>query len=279
MAMSSANGLSAGALGSSEFAWIANLVRYRTGIHLHLGKVELVRSRLQRRLRQLGLPDYRAYIDFLRQEASGAELTWMLDALSTHQTSFFREAHHFTYLARRFLPAVRGRRLRLWSAGCASGEEPYSMAITLLNQLHDLVQWDVKILATDLSQRCVEKTRAGVFAGESVHSLPAVLLQRYFEPCSHDRSPLWRAGVELRRLVHPARLNLAHLWPMSGPFDAIFCCNVMIYLTAEMKHDIVSRFTALLRPGGVLCIGASESLAEVPLGLCYRQPTIYERSH
>jgi chemotaxis protein methyltransferase CheR len=202
----------------------------------------------------------------------------MLDALSTHQTSFFREPQHFDYLGRQWLPARRRRRLRLWSAGCASGAEPYSMAITLLEAQKDLGLADVKILATDLSRRCVAQTSAGVFSGEPLRSLPEALLQRYFEPCSDGAAPAWRVRAPLRRLVFPARLNLAHSWPLAGPFDAIFCCNVMIYLTPALKRDITRRFASLLRPGGILCLGASETLTEANVGLLhYVQPTIYER--
>lgn len=261
-------------LTDSQFARISALVHSQCGINLHDGKKELVRARLAKRLRTLGLPDFEAYMQLLRND-SGTELVAMLDALSTNLTSFFRETDHFRYLAERILPRQTNSRLRIWSAGCSSGEEPYSIAMQLAETLPRLEQWDVKILATDLSTRVLEQARQGVYAREKLQGLPAPISQRHFEPAPGGGGLQVREG--LRRLVHFARLNLMDPWPMRGPFDVIFCCNVMIYFDKPTQSRLVARFWDLLHPGGTLFIGHSESLTGIRHRFVYRQPTIYAR--
>ncbi len=267
-------------LSDEQFARISRLVKDLAGINLHDGKKELVKARLNKRLRALGLACFDEYIDRVRDDASGAELTAMLDALSTNLTSFFREADHFRHLGGTVLPrlAERGqRRLRIWSAGCSSGEEPYSIAITVREVLGDLSGWDAAILATDLSTRVLANAREGVYDARRVAPVEPRQRQRYFSLAASRPEKRYRVAPTLRRLVHFVRLNLMDAWPMRGPFDVIFCRNVMIYFEKPTQADIVTRFARLLSPGGALFIGHSESLTGIRHNFRYVRPTVYEK--
>jgi chemotaxis protein methyltransferase CheR len=269
-------------LSETQFQRISALVKSLCGIDLHEGKQELVRSRLARRLRQLGLPGFAEYLTHLRQDASGEELTAMLDVLSTNLTSFFREPEHFAYLVQHLLPRWAGdggqpRRLRLWSAGCSSGEEPYSAAICLREALADLEQWDIGILATDLSTRVLRRARAGLYAADRLTDVPPDLLSRHFERRGSGDGRSYQVCAGVRRLVHFARLNLIGPWPMRGPFGAIFCRNVMIYFDKPTQERLINRYFDLLAPGGTLFVGHSESLTGIRHQYRYVQPTIYEK--
>jgi chemotaxis protein methyltransferase CheR len=269
----------------AQFNEISSLVKGLCGINLHDGKKELVRARLSKRLRALQLSSFREYLVYLREdiESAGNELTALLDAISTNLTSFFRENAHFQYLSSIVLPellAERGpgdRKLRVWSAGCSSGEEPYSIALTLCEQLPAWEQWDLGILATDLSTRVLQIARQGEYEAQRLATVPAGLLNTYFERLPQTTEKRYRVRAEVRRLVHFARLNLMEPWPMRGPFDVIFCRNVMIYFDKPTQGKLVHRFAELLAPGGTLFIGHSESLTGIEHNFRYVQPTIYEK--
>ncbi|NTV53266.1 MAG: protein-glutamate O-methyltransferase CheR [Candidatus Firestonebacteria bacterium] len=272
-------------LGAEEFAQLGNLVREHAGINLHEGKQELVKARLNKRLRELGLSSYREYLDYLRRDLTGDEFVMMLNAISTNVTNFFREDDHFTFLVRQAFPSWRSRkagrepRLRLWSAGCSSGEEPYTLAMVLLEQGPDLSRWDAKILATDLSTRVLNRAREGLYEESRLQEVPAALRHKYFrsETPAPGRERLSRVQPEVRRLVHFARLNFLESWPMRGPFDAIFCRNVMIYFEKPLRENLINRFWSLLEPEGYLFIGHSESLAGIAHKFKYVAPTIYQK--
>lgn len=269
----------------AQFNEISNLVKGLCGINLHEGKKELVRARLSKRLRALQLTGFREYLIFLREdlEAGGNELTALLDAVSTNLTSFFRENAHFQYLASVVLPDLAAtrrageRKLRIWSAGCSSGEEPYSIALTLCEQLPDWEQWDLGILATDLSTRVLQIARQGEYEAQRLATVPAGMLNTYFARLPDTTEKRYQVRAAVRRLVHFARLNLMAPWPMSGPFDIIFCRNVMIYFDKPTQGALVRRFAELLAPGGTLFIGHSESLTGIEHSFRYVQPTIYEK--
>jgi chemotaxis protein methyltransferase CheR len=266
-----------GELTSKDFAWVSDTVKRLCGINLHHGKVELVRARLAKRVRQLGMQSYSAYIDHVCGDSSGDELKGMLDLLSTNQTSFFREPQHFDYLARHVVPSAPSPKLRIWSAGCSSGEEPYSIGMTLLESLPEHGPRDVMILGTDLSRRCVERARFGWYPRDKSQSVPPTLLTKYFTKATHEGKDGHRVAPVLHGLVHLARLNFLDPWPMKGPFDAIFCRNVMIYFDRDVQRALVARFASLLRPGGTFFTGAAESLMRFDGWLRYVRPTIYER--
>ncbi len=269
-------------LTDAQFHKIAALVKANCGINLHDGKKELVKGRLTKRLRKLGFHTFSQYLDHLRRDESGSELTAMLDAISTNLTSFFRESDHFEHLAENVMPRIiaaagRAGRLRIWSAGCSSGEEPYSIAITVNEGIPDPRAWDAKILATDISTRMLARAKRGIYTADRIETVSPQLRTRYFQCVETQPERLYRVGDALRTMVHYARLNLMDAWPMNGPFDVIFCRNVMIYFDKGAQGKLINRFHDLLAPGGTLFIGHSESLAGVKHEFRYVQPTVYQK--
>jgi chemotaxis protein methyltransferase CheR len=259
-----------------QFGALSALVHRTSGIHLHQGKLGLVRSRLAGRLRELGIADPDAY--FARLNAFGGELEVgrLVDALTTNKTGFFREPRHFELL-RQLLPGLRrsDRRLALWSAGCSSGEEPYSLAMTALDVLGPGA--DVRILATDISARMLAHARQAIYPQEALEPVPPVLRQRSFT-CRHPAPPrTYAVREEVRGLVRFARLNLVGTWPMRRSFDLVWCRNVMIYFDKATQQTLVQRFWERLVPGGYLFTGHSESLAGLDHGFRYVQPAVYQR--
>jgi chemotaxis protein methyltransferase CheR len=268
-------GLTLFELKKAHFDRISQLVYRLTGIHLPPDKQELVKARLTKRLRALRLKSFDAYMEYLKPDNSEGELVAMVEAMTTNKTSFFREPQHFDYLCRQIVPRLKNRRIRVWSAGCSSGEEPYSAAILLNEAIQDLGLWDISILATDLSSRMLVHARKGIYDTNRLQDVPPLQISKYFT-CI-ETNPLRRYQViePLRRQVHFARLNLMREWPMRGPFDVIFCRNVMIYFDKATQEQLVNRFWNLLKPGGHLFVGHSESLAGLPHKFCYAQPAIY----
>jgi chemotaxis protein methyltransferase CheR len=267
-------------LTEKQFERISQMVKDLCGINLHTGKKELVKARLSRRLRALGMPTLDDYLEYVQQDSSGNELICMLDALSTNLTSFFREPDHFDYLRTVLGPefmAKTSKRLRLWSAGCSTGEEPYSIAISLLESMPNLASFDTGILATDLSTRVLAKAKAGVYDPSRVSGLPKALLARHFVCTKERQGVTYQVAESVRRLIHFTRLNLMEPWPVHGPFDVIFCRNVMIYFDKPTQAGLVERFWELLGPGGTLLIGHSESLTGVQHRFHYVRPTIYRK--
>jgi chemotaxis protein methyltransferase CheR len=256
----------------SDFRRIAALLHGVAGIYLPQSKAALVYSRLAKRLRALGLRSFREYCALVEGDGGADEQQRMLAALTTNVTRFFREPHHFEHL-KAVAPALieharRGGRVRLWSAGCASGEEAYSIALTLLDLAPDASRLDVKILASDLNTEVLELGRTGVYSRTALEPVPLVALQRWFEPVvvSEGGDRAWRVGDDLRELVTFRCLNLFSDWPMRGLFDAVFCRNVMIYFDEAAQARLAERFAAILQPGGRLYVGHSERLSD-PAGL------------
>jgi chemotaxis protein methyltransferase CheR len=268
-------------LADADFKRISRLVRRLCGIDLQAGKKPLVSARLGRRLRVLGLSDFDAYLRYLESDATHNELAAMVDALTTNVTSFFREPAHFDFLRGEFLERHlqrdRRRRLRLWSAGCATGEEPYSVAMTLLDAIPQGEKWDLRILATDLSRRVISHAARGAYPSSGLADVPPRFIERFFEPLADGRPGHIRVRAAVRRRITFARLNLIGPWPMKGPFDLLLCRNVMIYFDRELQQRMVDRFRRILAPGGFLLLGHSESLAGHREAFRYVQPTIYER--
>ena len=262
------------ALDARHFARVAALLKEVAGINLQPGKEGLVRARLARRLRALDLDGFGAYLDHVEADTTHAELREMVDALTTNKTSFFREAQHFDYLAATVLPAIAAERRapRLWSAGCSTGEEPYTLAMVLRDALAESLAAATRILATDISARVLERAGAASYTPEMVAELPDALVRRHFAAAPDGQ---WTVAEPTRRLVRLARLNLMGPWPMRGPFDAIFCRNVMIYFDKPTQAALVTRFWELLAPGGHLFVGHSESLTGMAHAFAYVQPAVY----
>jgi chemotaxis protein methyltransferase CheR len=268
-------------LGDSEFEFIRHVIGENAGIVLGPNKRQLVQGRLARRLRELGLPTYEAYCDHLRN-AGPEELVGLINALTTNVTAFFRENHHFEALTSYMVPEAmkrnqQSRRLRIWSAGCSTGEEPYCIAMVLSEALPATERWDAKILATDIDSDVIAAGQQGVYPMDRLTAVPQEQLRRYFRKGVGANDGQAMIRPEVARLVNFRTLNLQRSWPMSGPFDIIFCRNVMIYFDQATRERLVSRFAALLAPGGYLCLGHSESIhaGTAPFQLVGK--TIYRR--
>jgi chemotaxis protein methyltransferase CheR len=254
------------ALQESDFRKIATLVMETTGIVLSDKKRAFVQGRLGRRLRVLGLSDFRQYCRLLESGDGDAERHMLINAVTTNHTSFFREQHHFDYLGQTVLPAIvtsheaGPKRLRIWSAGCSSGEEPYTLAMTVLQSGALLDGWDVKILATDLDTNVLKRAAEGIYDADRLDSIPPACAKRYVTVQDDGR---FLINDEARELISFAQLNLHEQWPMRGPFDVIFCRNVVIYFDKPTQRTLFDRYAELMRPDGWLFIGHSESLLNV----------------
>jgi len=267
-------------LEAAQFRRIGEIVSPVCGIELPPGKEELVRSRLTGRLRALGFATFAAYVAFVERDASGRELSAMVDAITTNKTSFFREPLHFAHLREHTLPALRARGgpVRMWSAGCSSGEEPYSLAMLVRDTTREGEWSDMRILATDISRRMLERARAGVYEEDAVRDVPIELVTRYFTVARAQPPRTYRVTDAVRALVRIARLNLVSAWPMRGPFDVIFCRNVMIYFDRPTQQRLIHRFWDMLAPGGELFVGHAESLTGLAHQFTYVRPAVYMKA-
>lgn len=271
-------------LSESEFRQISDLVYRHCRINLHEGKRELVRARIIKRVHAGGFDSVSRYLDHVLADRSGQEFPKLINSLCTNLTGFFREGAHYAYLEKQFLPALLAKRRKqdnnqilVWSAGCSSGEEPYSLAMTLLEATDGPGSWDVKILATDISTRMLQVAREGVYPKKRAATVAPLLRAKHLVPDQIDGQPVVRVNSQLRDLVRFRYLNLMEHWPFRGPFDFIFCRNVMIYFDKPTQQALVNRFWERLRPGGLLFTGHSESLTGIAHKFDYVQPTIYSR--
>jgi chemotaxis protein methyltransferase CheR len=248
----------------ADFAVISKRAHRDFGLHLPESKKDLVYSRLLRRLRQLGLADFQSYCAVIEGPDGDAERLTMLSALTTNVTHFMREEHHFRMLRETVLPpliaaARAGRRVRLWSAGCSAGQEPYSLAFTLLGAFPDAAKFDIRILATDIDREVLDRAREGRYRNEERVAIPEPARSTLTE---HARgSSEFTIGPAARTLIGFGELNLIGAWPMRGPFDIIFCRNVAIYFDKATQERLWHRFAGLLAPGGHLFIGHSERVS------------------
>lgn len=268
---------------AADFQTIVGIVYERSGIVLAAHKRDMTYSRLARRLRTLGLRSFRDYCKLLEGNDGGKEVVFLINAITTNLTKFFRESHHFDHLRDHVLRPMamlsrgQGPRIRVWSAGCSSGEEPYSVAMTAMTLKKDAgCNWDFRILATDLDTAMLNKARTGVYPRASLESVPAGMRERFFQRCAQDSDSFGMLKA-VQDLVTFRQLNLLSAWPMSGRFEAIFCRNVMIYFDAKTKAALIDRFHAQLADGGWLYVGHSESLLEHQSRFKLRGRTIYQK--
>ena len=269
-------------LSERDFRMVSDIIYKHCGIHLHEGKRELVRARLAKQIRVGGFSNVEQYLEHVFNDKSGRAFSTLVDSLSTNLTSFFRENQHFDYLQHQHLPDLMQRkqrqhrqRLRAWSAGCSSGEEPYTIAITLLDAVQGKGTWDIKVLGTDISTRMLETARKGIYSGQRVAPVPGILKQRYLLPTKVGGQKHYEVGKPLRDVVILKYLNLMEDWPIQGPIDVIFCRNVMIYFDKPTQERLVNRYYDVLDHKGVLFTGHSESLTGIRHGFTYVEPTIY----
>jgi len=280
-----ATGLGPVSLSQKEFNMLRELIFDKSGISLHDGKMELVRTRLGSRLRELGFSRYHEYYEYVKSDTTENELVTLLDAISTNLTSFFRENKHFEFLEKEVLPAMIQRKqkegeaeTRFWSAGCSSGEEPYTLAITLMEQLASSAIRTIKILATDISTQMLSRGAAGVYSAKQIENIPKSLLRKYFDAGTGVEAGSFVARPELKSHIQFRRFNLMTAkFPFRRKFDVIFCRNVMIYFDKPTQQTLVNKYYDVLAPGGYLLIGHSESLTGISHRFKYVQPTIYHK--
>jgi chemotaxis protein methyltransferase CheR len=269
------------AFGNEDFEALRKLVKELTGINLTDQKRELVYGRLARRLRALRLRSFVEYRELLASDG-GKEIGELCNAITTNLTSFFRESHHFEYLREHVLQARAAerhasRRIRIWSAGCSTGEEPYSLAMTILESLPELRSWDIKILATDLDSDVLARAQRGIYTADRVKNLGPQRLGRFFVERRGRDGPCYEVIPELMSLITFKQLNLMHHLPMKGPLDVIFCRNVVIYFDKDTQRELFARVAHLQRHGNLLFLGHSESLFKVSESYSPIGKTIYKR--
>ena len=263
-----------------EFNLFRHYIYEKVGIALSDQKSTLVKGRLNKRLNQLGLGSFRAYYDYLVSDVSGDELSYFVSAISTNVTSFFREGAQWKWLESYLPQMVRSKRekkLRIWSAGCSSGEEPYTILMFLQYHLSDFHEWDIKILATDISSKVLMKAIKAEYDPKSVESLPKEIVVRSFE-ASKSAEGNYRINNGLREKVMFRLYNLVtDPFIFKNSFDMVFCRNVMIYFDDSTRHDLIGRFTRVLPQGAPLFLGSSESLTTHRESLKLLGSSIYQR--
>ena len=264
-------------LTDGEFERICSLLFEQSAIVLKTGKEGLVRSRLAKHVRRLGLRNYTDYLAAVAADTTGRERSEMIDSLTTNKTSFYREGAHFEYLETNVLPKLFATRapVRIWSAGCSSGEEPYTLSMLVHEVARDAAKRDVRILATDLSSKVLAMARAGVYSAAATSELPWPDAGRHFTRADGAAPGMLRIADPVRSLVRFARLNLMEPWPMEEGFQVIMCRNVMIYFDKQVQEKLVQRFWELLAPGGHLFTGHSESLTSLKHRFTYVKPAVY----
>ncbi len=277
--------MTAEALSNQLFHQFSQLVYQQCGINLHEGKRELLQARLNKRLRATGAHSYKDYYKLITSPNSEAEMIQFLDCISTNLTYFFREPKHFEFLHDVAIPELlvskrssRNVRIRLWSAACSTGEEPYSLAMSLLPQLNEAERKDFRILATDISTRVLDIARKGFYTNDRVQKVPADLRYKFFQKRDGGNGESYfEVAPILKQTVVFRRLNLKESFPFSGPFDYIFCRNVMIYFDKKTQQDLIQKMAGYLAPGGYLFVGHSESLTGLQHPLKYVRPSVYRK--
>ncbi len=264
-----------------DFQRVKKLVLEHTGICLSDIKHDMMYSRLAKRLRKLHLDNFSDYIDLI-ESGDEAELGNFTNSVTTNLTSFFREQHHFDHLKTNLIPTLMKlnadtRKIRIWSAGCSTGEEPYSLAITLKETIPDNAGWDVKILATDLDTNVLKTGSNGVYSIDRVNGISSSVLKRWFNKGKGEKAGLVRASNELRDMIIFKQLNLMEKWPVKSGVDVIFCRNVVIYFDKATQSVLFDRYAETLRSDGYLVIGHSESLHKVTERFKSLGKTIYQR--
>ncbi|MBL1432422.1 MAG: chemotaxis protein CheR [Gammaproteobacteria bacterium] len=252
----------------ADFKSVRDLVRKNTGISLSEAKRDMVYSRLVRRLRELNLQRFSDYLALVCSDGADDELIQFTNAITTNLTSFFREGHHFEYLAETVLPELMRqnadvRKIRIWCCAASTGEEPYSIAMVVKEVIPKNSGWDVKILATDLDTNVLATAEKGIYPVDRIKDIPAHRQRRFFLKGGGKQQGHVRIRPELQQIITYKKLNLMDQWPLSGPIDIIFCRNVVIYFTKDTQKVLLERFTKLVAPGAHLFMGHSESLNNV----------------
>ncbi len=261
-----------------EFEKIRRLAHHRFGLDLRKGKELLVAARLGKKIRELGLRSFSEYHRYVLEDPTGAALSGMIDALATNHTAFNREPEHFEYLTTQLLPLLAHReRIDVWSAACATGEEPYSIATALIEGLDGASRPQIQILATDISSRALSVAERAIYPADRLKDAPKPWVRRFLLRGEGQWTGWYRMKPEVRDLVRFRRLNLVEPFPSDFRFDVIFCRNVMIYFDKPTQQSLVNRLAQCLCPGGHLFVGHAESLAGLAQPLRYIRPAVYQR--
>jgi chemotaxis protein methyltransferase CheR len=261
-----------------EFEKISRLAYEHFGLDLHNGKQGLVSARLGKKLRELGLKSFQAYYDYVKADRTGAALEAMVDQLTTNHTSFFREPRHFEFLRNTVYPTLRTRsQINIWSAACSSGEEPYSIAMSMLEEAPQEAAYKVRIKATDISTRVLERAKNGVYPAERFEGFPIQMMQRYLLKGQNASANTYRFKNEVRSMIDFGHLNLMEKLPQGYRCSVIFCRNIMIYFDKPTQQSLVQRLTEHIEDGGYLFIGHSESLNSIDHSLEYVSPATYRK--
>ena len=269
-------------LSDREFNEIRVVVKKLTGISIGDSKRQLVYRRIAKRLKATNINTFQGYLDYLKN-GDPSEHEHFANAVTTNLTSFFREKHHFDFLAKTIIPEIEaskgnsGKRLRIWSAGCSTGEEPYSIAITLRESLKNLNDWDAKVLCTDLDSAVLNTCRAGEYSLQRAENIPTDQLRRWFKKSQAQDVVQLKVKPALLELLTFRQLNLMDDWPMRGLFDVIFCRNVIIYFDKPTQRVLIDRYADILEAGGYLILGHSESLFSVTDRFSLIGKTIYRK--
>lgn len=266
-------------MSASVFDNFRKLILEHSGISLNESKRPLVKARIQKRMRALDIHVYEEYLRHVMNDLSGAELQLLLDAISTNVTNFYRERHHFDFMR----PVIEEwlasgqTRLRIWSAACSTGEEPYTIAIEVLETI-DKRYMDIKILATDIASKVLRACQRGEYSTKDVEPIPAVLRSKYFTKTKERDDHVYTVSEKLRSMVHVRQFNLIRFpFAVAGPMDLVFCRNVMIYFDRPTRAKIVGEFSRIVRPGGYLFVGHSESLTGLGGKFTGVRPSVYRR--
>jgi len=251
-----------------EFNQIRKLVIEHTGISLSDAKRNLVYGRLSKRLRKMNIDDFRSYIQLLETPAGKDELANFTNAITTNLTSFFRENHHFDFLKSNVLPNLLRtnadtRKIRIWSAGCSTGEEPYSIAMAIREIIPENKDWDIKILATDLDTNVLAHAKLGIYSLERINNLSKPRLKKWFLRGKGERADSVKVRSELQSIISFKQLNLMDAWPIKNQFDIIFCRNVVIYFDKPTQKVLFKRYHDMLKNTGHMFIGHSETMFKV----------------
>lgn len=267
-------------LGDREYGFLRRLIYEVAGINLNDNKKHLLTSRLGRRLRAHSFGSYREYCNLLSSiDKCHPEMQELINCVTTNKTDFYRESHHFDFMRERVIPEFKsGRNLRIWHAGCSSGEETYTMAMTLYEAIPDIESWNLDIISSDIDTKILADAERGIYDESRVDPVQPSLIKRYFLKGKGDKEGMVKFRNEYKRGMSFQQVNLlAPNWGLTGPFEVIMCRNVMIYFDKETQAKLVERFQNALRPGGYLMVGHSESLNGIEAGLTNLGKTIYHK--
>lgn len=272
-------------LTDKEFEMFKKLIYDECGITLSASKKNLVQSRLQKRLREKGYNSFFDYYHFVTKDPSREELVHMIDCISTNKTYFFRESKHFDFLVNRILPDLfktkrnsTDKTIRIWSAGCSTGEEAYTLAMLLYCQLENNRNIKAKILATDISTNVLSKAMTAVYGDEQMKDMPPAYTKRFFSTVHEGHMLRYKVKDVLKEMVTFRRLNLLELKPIfNNKFDVIFCRNVMIYFDYETRHELIKKYYNMLTPNGFFFLSHSETLSGKDHNFKFIEPAVYQK--